>query len=120
MSDDRIPQRTLGRDGPAVGAIGLGCMGMTWAYNPEDRDEAESVATIHRAVELGVTLLDTADMYGPFTNEELVGKALAGRRDQASWPPSAGLVVESTEPMRIAATGAPSTSARPSTRRWGA
>ena len=107
MSDDRIPQRTLGRDGPAVGAIGLGCMGMTWAYNPEDRDEAESIATIHRALELGVTFLDTADMYGPFTNEELVGTALAGRRDEAVLATKAGLVVESTDPIRMRRDGRP-------------
>ena len=70
--------KIAGRD---TGRIGLGCMGMTWAYGAADRDEAESIASIHRALELGVTLLDTADMYGPFTNEELVGRAIAGRRD---------------------------------------
>jgi aryl-alcohol dehydrogenase-like predicted oxidoreductase len=107
MSDDRIPQRTLGSDGPAVGAVGLGCMGMTWAYNPEDRDEAESIATIHRALELGVTFLDTADMYGPFTNEELVGKALADRRDDAVLATKAGLVVESTDPIQMRRDGSP-------------
>src|SRR3954462_5621426 len=72
--------KIAGRD---TGRIGLGCMGMTWAYGAEDRDETESLATIHRALDLGVTLLDTSDMYGPFTNEELVGRALAGRRDDA-------------------------------------
>ncbi len=71
--------RTLGQD-LTVSAQGLGCMGMSEFYGPGD--EAESIATIHRALELGVTLLDTADMYGPFTNEELVGRAIAGRRDQ--------------------------------------
>ncbi len=71
--------RKLGREGLEVGALGLGCMGMSEFYGAGD--EAESVATIHRALELGVTLLDTADMYGPFTNEELVGRALKGRRD---------------------------------------
>jgi aryl-alcohol dehydrogenase-like predicted oxidoreductase len=70
--------RTLGLD-LTVSAQGLGCMGMSEFYGAGD--DAESVATIHRALELGVTLLDTADMYGPFTNEELVGRALAGRRD---------------------------------------
>ena len=69
-------------------------MGMTWAYGAEERDEAESIATIHRALELGVTLLDTADMYGPFTNEELVGRAIAGRRDEVVLATKCGLVVE--------------------------
>ena len=72
--------RKLGVQGLTVGELGLGCMGMSEFYG--SGDEAESVATIHRALELGVTLLDTADMYGPFTNEELVGRAIKGRRDE--------------------------------------
>lgn len=72
--------RKLGSDGLEVSALGLGCMGMSEFYG--GRDEAEAVATIDRAIELGVTLLDTADMYGPFTNEVLVGKAIADRRDK--------------------------------------
>jgi aryl-alcohol dehydrogenase-like predicted oxidoreductase len=80
--------------GRTTGRIGLGCMGMTWAYGASDRDETESIATIHRAVELGVTLLDTADMYGPYTNEELVGRAIAGRRDEVVLATKCGLVVE--------------------------
>ena len=73
--------RTLGLHGPEVSAIGLGCMGMSAFYG--GGDEAQSIAVIHRALDLGVTLLDTAEMYGPHTNEVLVGKALKGRRDQA-------------------------------------
>ncbi len=75
-----MEQRTLGSQGLVVSALGLGCMGMSDMYGPAD--EQESIATIHRAVELGVTFLDTADAYGPFTNEELVGRAIAGRRDE--------------------------------------
>src|SRR5215510_14860826 len=72
--------RELGKSGLHVSALGLGCMGMSEFYGPGD--ERESIATIHRALDLGVTLLDTADMYGPFKNEELVGKAIKGRRDK--------------------------------------
>jgi aryl-alcohol dehydrogenase-like predicted oxidoreductase len=72
--------RTLGRDGLTVSAIGLGCMGMSQSYGPADR--AESIATIHRALDLGITFLDTADIYGAGHNEELVGEAIAGRRDE--------------------------------------
>jgi aryl-alcohol dehydrogenase-like predicted oxidoreductase len=93
MSDDTIPTRRLGHGGVAVGAVGLGCMGMSWAYGEADRDDAGSVATIHRALDLGVTLIDTSDMYGPFTNEQLVGRALAGRRDEAVLATKGGLVV---------------------------
>lgn len=74
-----IGTRRLGRDGPEVSAIGLGCMGMSEFYGTGD--DAESIATIHHALDRGVTFLDTADMYGPFKNEELVGKAIADRRD---------------------------------------
>ena len=70
-------QRRLGTNGPEVGAVGLGCMGMTTAYDTNERDDEESVRVIHRAIELGVVLIDTAEVYGPYENEELVGRALA-------------------------------------------
>jgi aryl-alcohol dehydrogenase-like predicted oxidoreductase len=75
-----MDKRNLGNQGLTVSELGLGCMGMSEFYGTGDEDE--SIATIHRAIELGITFLDTADMYGPFTNEELVGKAIAGRRDE--------------------------------------
>jgi aryl-alcohol dehydrogenase-like predicted oxidoreductase len=75
-----IPTRKLGSQGLEVSALGLGCMGMSQSYGvPDDR---ESIATLHRAVDLGITFLDTAEVYGPFTNEELLGRALEGRRDR--------------------------------------
>jgi len=78
-----VELRSLGTQGLEVSALGLGCMGMSDFYGtPEERDEREAISTIDRAAELGITLLDTADMYGPFTNEQLVGRALTGRRDR--------------------------------------
>jgi aryl-alcohol dehydrogenase-like predicted oxidoreductase len=76
-----VDQRNLGGEGLLVSELGLGCMGMSEFYGTGDEDE--SIATIHRAIELGITFLDTADMYGPFTNEKLVGRAISDRRDQA-------------------------------------
>ena len=75
-----MDQRNLGNEGLVVSELGLGCMGMSEFYGTSD--EEESIATIHRAIELGITFLDTADMYGPFSNEKLVGKAIADRREQ--------------------------------------
>ncbi|HEV7179032.1 MAG TPA: aldo/keto reductase [Candidatus Baltobacteraceae bacterium] len=77
-----LSTRTLGTPDLTVSALGLGCMGMSQSYgSPEERDERESVATVHRAIELGVTFFDTAEAYGPYANEELLGRALRGRRD---------------------------------------
>ncbi len=80
FSEAPVEQRRLGTQGLVVSALGLGCMGMSDFYSPSD--DAESVATIHRALELGITFLDTADVYGPFKNEILVGQAIKGRRDR--------------------------------------
>ena len=76
-----MQHRTLGTQGLETSAMGLGCMGMSEFYGDRS-DHGESMATIHRALELGVNFLDTADMYGPHTNEQLVGKAIKGKRDQ--------------------------------------
>jgi aryl-alcohol dehydrogenase-like predicted oxidoreductase len=97
--------RKLGTQGLTVSTIGLGCMGMSEFYG--DRDDAESVATLHRALELGVTFLDTADMYGPFKNEELIGNALRGKRDRVVLATKFGIVRDITDPSKRGISGKP-------------
>src|SRR5256714_14423781 len=91
-------RRKLGKSGLEVSAIGLGCMGMSFAYGtPEERDERESIATIHRAIDLGVTFFDTAEVYGPFTNEELLARALKDHRDRVIIATKFGFKIENGE-----------------------
>ena len=98
--------RTLGRNGPRVSALGLGCMGMSAFYGGRS-DDAASIAVIHAALDHGVTLIDTADMYGPHTNEVLVGKALAGRRDQAFLATKFGIKLDPNDPSVRGVDGRP-------------
>ncbi|HYF59258.1 MAG TPA: aldo/keto reductase [Burkholderiaceae bacterium] len=100
-----IPLRTLGRDGPAVGALGLGCMGMSEFYGPADPDE--SIRTIHRAIERGATMLDTADIYGFGDNERLVGRAIAGRRERVVLATKFGILRRRDDPSFRGISGAP-------------
>ena len=97
--------RRLGPNGPRVGALGLGCMGMSEFYS--GRDDAESLATIHRALDLGVTYLDTADIYGPHTNEELVGRAIQGRRDGVFLATKFGILRDPANPALRGVSGRP-------------
>ena len=98
--------RQLGKNGPHVSAIGLGCMGMTDFYTPGS-DTTEATATLHRALELGVNFLDTADMYGPHTNEQLIGKAIAGKRDQVFLASKFGIVRDPANPIVRGVNGRP-------------
>ena len=97
--------RKLGKQGLVVSTLGLGCMGMSEFYGA--RDDRESIATIHRALDLGVTFLDTADVYGPYLNEELVGRAIQGRRDQVILPTKFGIVRDPKNPNVRSVSGKP-------------
>ena len=97
--------RALGTQGLTVSAIGLGCMGMSAFYG--DRDDEESVRTIHRALDLGVTFLDTSDMYGPHTNEQLVGRAIADRRDEVVLATKFGIRFDPEDPTKRGIDGRP-------------
>jgi aryl-alcohol dehydrogenase-like predicted oxidoreductase len=100
-----MQQRHIGKSGPLVGEIGLGTMGMSEFYG--NADEAESIRTIHRALEVGVNLLDTADIYGPYKNEELVGRAIAGKRDRFFLCTKFGIVRDPADPMTRGFNGKP-------------
>ena len=95
--------RELGRSGLKVSALGLGCMGMSEFYG--NTDDAESIATIHRALDLGIALLDTADVYGPFKNEELVGQAIKGKRDKIVLATKFGIVRDPSNPTKRGVSG---------------
>jgi len=99
-----MQQRRLGRQGPMVSALGLGCMGMSEFYGPAD--EGESIAIIHRALDLGINFLDTADVYGPHTNERLVGQAIADRRDRVVLATKFG-IVRGSDPQARGVNGRP-------------
>lgn len=101
-----MQQRQLGKNGPWVSALGLGCMGMSEFYT-QNMDEKESLATLDRALELGVTMLDTADVYGPYTNEALLGRALVGRRDKVFLATKFGIVRDSNDPKARGSNGHP-------------
>jgi aryl-alcohol dehydrogenase-like predicted oxidoreductase len=102
-----LSKRKLGRQGLEVSAIGLGCMGMSQSYGPAD--EAESIATLHRAIDLGCTFFDTAEVYGPFANEALIGRALMGRRDEATIATKFGFRIEGGRQVGVELDSRPKT-----------
>src|SRR5436190_105819 len=100
-----MKRRTLGSSGLSVSAQGLGCMGMSAFYS--GRDDAESMATLHRALDAGITFFDTAEMYGPYTNEELLGRFLEGKRDKVELATKFGIVQDPNNPAGRLMDGSP-------------
>src|SRR5262245_65711246 len=102
-----MKRRRLDGSPKSVNPVGLGCMGFSWGYRDYSVDEAAAIDVIHRALDLGVDHFDTADVYGPFTNETLVGRALAGRRDDVVIATKAGLAREDKATYRFRRDGSP-------------
>src|ERR1700710_612703 len=102
---DPMVTRELGHHGPRVGAIGYGAMGLSWAYGNREGTDADAV--INRAIDLGSTLIDTADVYGPFHNETLVGHAIKGRRDEVVLATKCGLLLDDPQERTIKRDGRP-------------
>ncbi len=102
-----VNKRGLGQSGERVFPVGLGCMGFSWGYRDASVDESAAIDVIHRALDLGVDHLDTADVYGPFTNESLVGRAIRGRRDGVVLASKHGLIVEDKATFRFGRDGRP-------------
>ena len=108
MTKYTIPQRTLGTQGLRVSALGLGCMGFSEFYgDAASRAAVDGVSVIHHAIDRGITLLDTADMYGPYANEELVGRAVKGHRERVVIATKFGIVRDAEDPSRRGVNGRP-------------